>query len=374
MYRIFSILLTLAAFGFGLAACEQDPNSSEPAGNFMDQPNAAPSKTTPDAHPAFLLSSNDYFVYKGQYVTRYRLAVCDTDQTDRTVVYTCASQYDNLNSATWSASGASASFVEMVNGVTKTYKIRALDVSVPTSGKTAGIPQVSNLRTLVSTSDKITFQAWGRSASADLIAYMTQSSSEYAVYTISVSGGGPTKIYSIATSSGSLSGLSWSPDGSQLAIGEQNGSDWAIKLINTSGTVNTTLASGLYQRIALIKWSRAGSNQLAYSAVPAGITPGYAGQLGHNLYLISAASGSTPTLLKEGYTAYDEQRGYNPSLWSPDNSELVYHRYAVKYSFSGTSVSSVAATSSWRLVLGTGAESQLDFNPNAGLADWKVPS
>lgn len=374
MYRIFSILLTLAALGFGLTGCEQDPSSTEPTGNYSDLPMAAPPKTTPDAHPAFLLSSNDYFVYKGQYVTRYRLAVCDTDQTDRTVIYTCASQYDRLNWATWSASGESASFVETVAGTTATYKIRALDVTVPTSGKSAGIPQASNPRTLVSTSDKITFQAWGRSASASIIAYMTQSSSEYAVYTISVSGGSPTKIYSIASASGSLSGLSWSPDGSQLAICEQNGSDWAIKLISTSGTVNTTLVSGLYQRIAVVKWTRTGSNQLAYSAVPTGITPGYAGQLGHNLYLIGAASGSTPTLLKEGYTAYDEQRGYNPSLWSPDNSELVYSRYAVKYSFSGTSVSSSAASSNWKMILSTGAESVLDFDPNAGLADWKVPS
>lgn len=86
---------------------------------------------------------------------------------------------------------------------------------------------------------------------------------------------------------------------------------FAIKIIDLSGAVLTTLAEGS-NRIAELQWSNAGLDQITYEASPTGALAD------HSKYLINTTAGSTPTVLVAG-----DYGGYG-MYWSPDNTELVY--------------------------------------------------
>src|SRR6185436_5754573 len=129
-------LLFALFFGTGLilSSCKQDPISS----GIKIQPMAANASA---AHPAFVYHHSDRVWSKGNWVDTYSIAVSDSDGTHPADVYKCASSIVKTYSATWSASGTSASFVEAPVSGSGTHYIKAVDISVPTSGKNAGVPQ-----------------------------------------------------------------------------------------------------------------------------------------------------------------------------------------------------------------------------------------
>jgi hypothetical protein len=322
---LFSLTITIFAVAL-LTGCQQDPSSS--ANSFM--PMSASTSTT--AHPAWTFTRSTVI----RHNTYYTVAVSDSDATNTTDVYTSSVALKSLSSLTWSASGGSISFIESGTGT-----IRAVDVTV-----TNGVPKGSNARTIYTAASGMTLkaQAWSQASTVAKIAFVAKDASGYAVYTVSTSGGTATKIYSPASGDNLGPYVTWSNDGTQLAITYLTGTTLSIKTIDaTTGTVNANLVSGSgYTNIGTVVWSHSGVNTLAFSATTTGYVKDY------NLYTISPTSGSTETFLINGYHPF----------WSPDNSELVYE---------DDSNGNVTK----KVTVGTGATTTI--SGYAPYGDWKQP-
>lgn len=367
MQRIFNTLI-LAALGFTLAACEQDMNSS----NLKNQPMGA--KVTTDAHPAFVYSISEQVFERGNWVNYYSVSVSDSDGTDAAKIYTAASTSVSDVSATWSATGTSVSFIEKPSGDGwGAYAIKAVDVSV-----SRGTASGSNTRTIYSTSTsdslKILGQAWCHASGVNKIAFIGRTPNEWGIYTVSTSGGSPTKIYSLSTSNGNFDNsyaITWSNDGTKLAFVEVSSTpSYSIKVISSSGSVSATLESGTYQEIDWLQWSNSGKNEIAFSAVKTGVTPGYGHFLGRDLYTIGTTSGSAATLLVAGQTQYEGGKSMLSPYWSPNNSELIYTQFGVTYTVTDSSVTSVAGSVQFKVVVGTGTATNIG---QLKYGDWKTP-
>lgn len=330
--------IMIIAFAY-LAGCKQDPSSSN--GTMTMTTN-----TTTSAHPAWAFTSLKTVNSYG-YTT---IAVSDSDGTNATNVYTSALNDTKLktSSASWSASGGSVSFIETTSGSWGATSIKSVDVSV-----SGGVVSGSNVQTIYSraTSDStsIRAQAWSQTSSVAKIAFIARTPTDDGVYLVSTSGGTATKIYSIAKSSGYLgTSITWSNDGTKIAFIEQDGTSAshtsAIKVINTSGTVQATLESGTFTAIGNVTWSHTGTDMIAFNARTT--TTNYTTD--NYLYQISPVSGSTSSKIIQGS---------NPR-WSPNNSELVYN-IANTLTNAGTN----------KVTVGTGASTFV--GTYIGYGDWK---
>jgi hypothetical protein len=285
-----------------------------------------------DAHPAWAFGME---WIDNNYVYHYSIAVSDVDGSDRADVYT-PSTGRTIGAARWSQNGTSVSFYECPPLTSNTgswytrfvwgnYAIKAVDVSV-----VRGVAVGSNVRTVFSstTSDsmRIVSQAWSPATSglgANKIAFMVYTPTQSKIYLVSTSGGTATQIYAVNNTSNRLNAgtITWKSDGSRLAFSQYSGTStgeadvtYSIKIIDLSGTVQTTLIDGSYP-IGGCQWSNAGTDRIAFykSSV---INPSVAADW--NVYTIGTSSGSTPSSVVSGI--------YSTPFWSPDNSELVYFK------------------------------------------------
>jgi hypothetical protein len=307
------------------SGCQQDTPSIVTSDPSQFQPMAKP--VPADAHPAWAFPS----VTSSRGKTLGTVCVSDVDGTDRAFVDTCSPDGRKSWFHSWSPTGASLSYVEMLPLTTNSwydgtawgnYAINAVDVTV-----TKGVATGSHSRTIYSVTAadqlKIVSQAWCPSTTgtgAGRIAFMAHSQTQSGIFTVPATGGTPTLVYSVAQSNNRLLGntLTWSNDGNKLAFVQYSGAAVAdadiiaeIKIIDLTGTVVSTLLGVTPRRIAGLHWSHTGTNKLAFymTEVPVPTNPDF------DLYIMDATAGATPTKLVTS--------AYNP-VWSPDNSELVY--------------------------------------------------
>jgi hypothetical protein len=304
---LFSLSIMIFAVAY-LTGCKQDPNSSMNSLMPMKAPPPA------DAHPAWAFTSSKT-VGSSVYSV---IAVSDSDQTDVANVYTCGASNLMANSATWSTTGASISFIEhpQIASAWGTYTIKSVDVSV-----SGGVASGSNVQTIYSrvTSDsmQIAAQAWCPASGVNKIAFIGHTPTEDDIYTISTSGGTPTKIYSVAKADGNIRKfITWSNDGTELAFALDTGTSTnfkdAMKIIDLSGNVQATLIPGKYLAIFGVKWSHSGTDKISFHAT----TSTSGASTSYDIYTIGTTTGSTETKIVSASSSN--------AFWSPNNSELAY--------------------------------------------------
>jgi hypothetical protein len=142
---------------FMLSACQQDPSgSNQNVSNIVTSP----------AHPALTYYG---LVKHGDSTTYPAIYVMDADAKNQTAIYVSASSAMILGAPSWSPDGGSICFSQSDTG-TGTYSIRAIDVSLNTSG----LSMNTTPRTVLAMSDPtITMHnsIWSSTAAMDKIAY-----------------------------------------------------------------------------------------------------------------------------------------------------------------------------------------------------------
>jgi hypothetical protein len=340
---LFTLTLMFLTVAY-LTGCQQDPSSSKSLNLPMSSPLPA------DAHPAWAFTGLKTIGSYG-YST---IAVSDSDQTDMANVYTCSATNRMANSATWSTNGGSISFIEhpQIASAWGSYIIKAVDVSV-----SGGVASGSNVQTIYSraTSDsmQITAQAWCPASGVNKIAFIGHTPAEDDIYTISTSGGTPTKIYSIAKTDGNFRKfITWGNDGTKLAFAVDTGTSTnykdAIKIIDLSGNVQATLIPDKYVAIFGVQWSHSGTDQIAFHAT----TSTSGASTSYDIYTIGTTTGSTETKVISANSSM--------AFWSPNNSELVYDISAAGIN---SGVNKINVSSGANTFVGTSHK----------FGDWKTP-
>ncbi len=343
---LFSFLIMIFAVAL-VTGCRQDPNSS-----LNNQPTST--QVTHDAHPAWAFTGLYSVTSHGSATGYSTIAVSDSDQTDVANVYTCATTSLMANSATWSTSGASISFIEHPQFASAwgSYIIKTVDVSV-----SGGVASGSNVQTIYSRaladSMQITAQAWCPASGVNKIAFLSHTPIEDAVYTISTSGGTPTKIYSIAKANGNFRKfITWSNDGTELAFAVDTGTSTniadALKIIDLSGNVQATLIPGKYLAIFGVQWSHSGMDKIAFQAT----TSTSGNSTSYDTYTIGTSTGSTETKVISANSSR--------AFWSPNNSELAYDIFPTE---TNSGVNKINVGSGTITFVGTSHK----------FGDWKTP-
>lgn len=294
--RSCAVLLIASSFTTG---CEAPTNDVDNTPKFqMGNPHGGGGGTSTPANPELCYTSK--ITSKGKMY--YTLAVMDVDGSHPTTIYQAPKPSPMIlyGSPTWSADGGSIVFTQSGGGGSDT--IKAIDVSVNSSGQAVG----SNVRVIAIAPTGVGYKnAFWSSAGSGLIAFTSNETNSNSLWTVSASGGTPTKIMSIdKTWSGSANPLgmpTWNGDDSRLALIRMGASNTTIMIYNTStwayedsivvpGTVNG------------LEWSRSGMNKLAYST-------------NNQIYYVDPVTGATPTT--------NNVTGGFPA-WAPDNSSLMY--------------------------------------------------
>jgi hypothetical protein len=325
----YSILASLVG-GLFFSACQQEPSAPN---NDPTLPLAAHggSSSSSSVNTAWTFMSQTWS--KG--ANHFTIAVSDSDGTDKTDVYIASggTSTEQTRFPTWGPGGTSVSFV-IGPPPTSTwylgtpygnYSIKAVDVAISN-----GSVRSSNTRTICSysTSDsiKIVEQSWCRTSGINKIAFIALTPTDGGIYTVSSSGGTPTKIYSLPRSQGQINcgalegnAMGWSPDGSKITFAERDSASdgtitYGIKIINADGSgTPTVLDQGTGRAISGVQWSHAGQNnqnKLSYMRT----TVTNPAVTDWDLYTIDISSGTPTFLHSSGLCAF----------WSPNNSELVY--------------------------------------------------
>lgn len=232
------------------------------------------------------------------------VAVCDSDATNQTVIYTPSSDSYISRSPSWSPDGGTISIMsqEGSNG----DKIYLCDVS-DSLGNVVG----RNTRQVFSASGiRLYGVNWSSVSSTAKIAFITKDNSSgiCTVYVISPSGGTPTVLYqSPSGEDHTYQSPTWSPDDSKIAFTDRTfiGSSHfdTLRVINAStGALLESVDLGSPNVQISCEWSRTGLNVVAF---------GFDGLI----YYVTPTTGSTPW-------TNDANIG-GPPTWSPDNSSIL---------------------------------------------------
>jgi hypothetical protein len=326
--RSLCLLLVGGLFAVGCAEDFTSVGSSDPS--FGVKPGGGGGSTTP-ADPALTYVGST--TVKGKtYSTLY---VMDVDGTHLTNIYRVPSSTMVLySSPTWSADGSSIVFTQSGNGTSNPDTIKAIDVSVNTSGQVV----TSNIRTISVAPSGVKYKnPFWCSSDVGQIAFTSDETGTNSLWTVSTAGGSPTLITSVDKSwTGSANPLgtpTWNGDDSRLAMIRIGSNNTTIMIFSTSTWeyIDSITVAGT---ISGLEWSRAGStNALAY---------GVSGKL----YYVEPTTGAIPTT--------NNAVGNFPA-WAPDNSSLML--------VSGTNLyNNTAHTSSSSLVTSV---------PSASVVKWK---
>jgi hypothetical protein len=306
-------LLMLAgslASGVVLTGCQQDPGSTgSPSTLPLNNPHGGGGSTP--AHPELTWSG-----YQTSHGTTYgAIFVADSDLTHATAVHLSPSGNTWFGrTPTWSSAG-SICFSKGGGSASAPDTIEAIDVSVNSSG----VPVESNFRVIVgltSQADRLNNPFWSSTTAVNKIAYTTHGAAGK-LWVVSASGGTPSLILSVDTSSAHVSSPlgdpTWSPDDSKLALIRLSASSTTIMILSTSTWtyIDSITVSGT---IDGLEWSRTGStNKLAFSVYASG---------NYQLYYVDPVTGATPTT--SGVAG-------NYPTWSPNNSAVMYNNAGSMY-------------------------------------------
>ena len=307
----------LAASLLTFAACQQDPQSPNSAGM---QPLSAGGSITWNAHPE-IAYHDDTVIGTGKHAVTYPgIFVMDSTGANwKCIGY--STSYGGGNQPSWSGDGSAICWSGGNGG---NFYIAKIGVSVVN-----GVPTGSGITTVVTTvpTDSIIINQSSWCPTASTIAYTATDNHHQSplvnntrLFLVSSSGGTPSLIYS--HDSETFRGVTWSPDGSKIAIasgGRHSGvSTYSIFIVSASGTLLDSI--GFSSSVGSIDWSRT-SGKIAYCA-------------SSNLYTIDTAAGSSPTLILSGGT-----NGVQSPSWSPTDWKIAY---STSVSNSGTSVVQVS--------------------------------
>jgi len=237
-----------------------------------------------------------------------KIMVMNADGSNQAVI----SQEENLRivgSPSWSPDGNSIAwcgytYIPDVPG--QDYGVWRIDIEI-----VDGVPQGSNLQQLVSESEEGSFYRAAWSPLGNEIAYFVRlyDPNAFKIDAVPAAGGTPYNIYTAPEGQGLDLGLTWSSDGTRLAIegGEiaAGVEGMSVMIIErATGVVMQTLLTGL--DVAELDWARQGSDILAF----------------HKDGMIYTVDIDTETVvpITEGCCA----------SWSPDNSKMVYKQPASK--------------------------------------------
>lgn len=248
----------------------------------------------PPADPAIA-----FYVQTAQARHPNRIVVMNADGSNQAVIY---EEFFSLNGLSWSPDGSSLAWSGRLDtGPFLEYGIWRIDIQIVN-----GVPQGTNLRQLVSLNEGDGFfgyAAW--SPLGDEIAYFVHlyDPHAYRIDAVPAAGGAPYGIYTAPEGHALDHGVTWSSDGTRLAIeggeiaaGVEGKSMMIIE--RATGMVLQELLTGL--DIALFEWARQGSDVLAF----------------HKDSMVYTVDIDTETVvpITEGCCA----------SWSPDNSKIVY--------------------------------------------------
>ena len=299
----------------GIAACSQDPQSAD-GPNLPLATHSGGGGSTP-AHPALTFSNQVNEGSNHNPILYWDLQVSDSDGSHITTIYTASSTSEEVSNPTWSPDGNSICFLDINTSSNFTRSIKAIDVSVNSSGVTVG----SNLRTIFasSASDSVIIAnpRWCQNGSTGEIVFSRLHDNYTERYlseicTVSQSGGTPSVVTSIQGSGhgadGRFSLPCWSPDDSKIAARRQDttisGVIYCTIMIFNASTGAATDSISLHSSAlnpGVLVWSHTGMNELAFGA-------------NGDLYYCAPATGSTPST--NSVTA-------QLNCWSPTNSSLL---------------------------------------------------
>lgn len=325
MNKITRSLCLLLVGGMFAVGCEEDPSSvgsSDPS--FGAKPGGGGGGSTTPADPELAYTKQVFS--KGKQI--YNLFVMNIDGTNLTSIYKVPSASMTFGgSPTWSPDGGSIAFTQAGDGSTIPDTIKAIDVSVNSSGVVVG----SNLRTVVglsTTSIRFKNPFWSATSGTDLIAYTTDDGTTNSLYTVPASGGSPTLRTSVdktwAGHTNPLGVPTWNGDDSKLAMIRIGSGNTTIMIFNAStwAYIDSIVVSG---SIFGMEWSRAGStNALAYST-------------NSKISYVEPVTGAVPST--------NDAVGQYPS-WAPDNSSLMVVSGGSLYNNTAYSASTSLVTTS----------------------------
>ena len=310
--------LLLAASLLSVSSCQQNP-SSPVNGPRSVLPLKSGGSITWNAHPE-IAYHGDTTIGRTSYPAIY--VMDSTGANWRCIGYSAS--YGGGNQPTWSGDGSAICWSGGNSGY---FYIAKTGVSVVN-----GIPTGSGITAVVTTvpTDSIIINQASWCPTASTIAYTATDNHHQSplvnntrLFLVSSSGGTPSLIYS--HDSETFRGVSWSPDGSKIAIssgGRHSGvSTYSIFILSSSGTLLDSI--GFSSSVGNIDWSRT-SGKIAYCA-------------SSNLYTIDTTAGSSPTLILSGGT-----NGVQSPSWSPTDWKIAY---STSVTNSGTSVVQVSSGS-----------------------------
>jgi hypothetical protein len=286
--------LTLAML---LGACQQDPQSS------MTNPVFPQASRTTAANPKIVYVSSDG-----------HLAVMDSDGTHQTVINTSDVNRNGNNLRPMWSTGSSVSYATNILSNDTVYSsIRAIDVSVNSSGTAIG----SNIRSLAAYSyvqsdaskqgASCWSPSWSSTSSVNQIAYSVVARNGSAKYLCRVSASTGIVDTLWSTTDQIRSNPTWNSDDSRIAVSCYNGTRGYIIVLNTSTkAVTDSIYLGSHSP-SYIEWSRAAGSVNKLAIIDGG---------DYHLYYLTPSNGSS--LESTGIATYG-------ATWSPSNSTVMYN-------------------------------------------------
>ncbi|HWF44784.1 MAG TPA: hypothetical protein VG537_09095 [Candidatus Kapabacteria bacterium] len=273
-----------------LSSCQQDPQSANGPQTVLPLTPGG-STITWNAHPE-IVYFGDTTVGSGHSGSSYPgLWVMDSTGANWKCIYYSTSGEGDFHHPTWSPGGGSVCW-EAQNG--STYYLHTINVSTSN-----GVPVGSNMSTIWShnwNTDSNSFMeaAWSSVSSNNVIAYLMYygPGRSSKLYTIPASGGTPTLIYS--DTGCEFEHLTWSPDGSLIAIALVKASGKSLRVVDMSGNV-------------VHEYARSSVAPIEYARTSGKIFSGY----GTTLTSMDTSTGNTTTI----GTAYSASLCPSPTDW-----------------------------------------------------------